>query len=184
MPFAFRCACLLSLFAFFLPSLNACAAEDTPAETSTASTAKTVGERFLEAVPDGGSISFEDFSKKAGDDVAGLLRLMKPTKISRKGGHIVLECQPGPSVTEGGITVNLGKIVECDMTAGPDSIKLESITGITVQMPAGLGTPILDSATMTRNQDKSVKISGVLRKLRFIPRLPFNITLPAQTKTP
>ncbi|MBY0359704.1 MAG: hypothetical protein K2W82_17005 [Candidatus Obscuribacterales bacterium] len=184
MPFAFRCACLLSLFAFFLPSLNASAAEENAAEISAVSPTKTIGERFLDAVPDGGSISFEDFSKKAGDDVAGLLRLMKPTKISRKGGHVVLECQPGPSVTDGGITVNLGKTVECDLTAGPDSIKMESITGVTVQMPAGLGTPTLESATMTRNADQSVKISGVLRKLRFIPRLPFNITLPAPTKTP
>lgn len=138
---------------------------------------KSAGERFLEAVPDGGSISYDDFVKKVGNDVANLVGMVKPTKLSRNGNHVVLECPAGVAVKESGIEVVVQQQIECDMTAGHSSVQLDSVKGVTVKLPGGLGAADLNSVKLVKNADGSIKVSGTVKGLGFIPVLPFSFTL-------
>lgn len=147
-----------------------------PAPVSTQDPDKSPGQKLLDAVPDGGSISYDDLKKAVGDDVANLFAWAKPKKISRKGNHFVLECEPGATVSAGGITLNLDQTVEADLTVHPDGVQLSKVKGATVSW-AGFNLLKVRDVRIQRDGTDKVKVSGKAEVSWLLPYVPFSVTL-------
>lgn len=139
---------------------------------------KSPGQLLIDAVPDGGSISYDDLKKKVGDDVAGLFGWAKPKKVSRKGNHFVVECEPGASVDAGGVTLKLDQTIEADLTVLPDGVQLTKVKGATVSW-AGFSLLEVREVKIQRDGTDKVKVSGKAEISWLLPYVPFSVTLSA-----
>lgn len=137
---------------------------------------KTPGQQLLDAVPDGGSITYDDLKKKVGDDVANLFGWAKPKKVSRKGSHFVLECDPGASVAAGGITVNLDQTVEADLTILPDGVQFSKVKGANASW-SGFNLLKIREVKIEQDGADKVKVSGKAEVSWLLPSIPFSFSL-------
>lgn len=139
---------------------------------------KSPGEQLLEVVPDGGSISYDELTKKVGPEVSQMFSWAKPKSISRKGNHFIVECEPGASVDAGGVTLKLAEKVEADLTVYPDGIGLSNVKGANVSW-AGFNLLKVREVRIQRDGTDKVKVSGKADISRFLPSVPFSVTLSA-----
>ncbi len=139
---------------------------------------KSPGEKLLEVVPDGGTITYDDLLKKVGPEVSQLFSWAKPKTISRNGNHFILECEPGASVAAGGITLKLANKVEADLTVYSDGIGLTGVKGANVSW-GGFNLLKVREVRIQRDGTDKVKVSGKAEVSRFLPYVPFNVTLSA-----
>lgn len=132
-------------------------------------------DKAIKAVPDGQSVSFADFRKNAGDKVANLLAFASPTKISRKGDHVTLECANGASISHGGKTLTCGKRVEFDLVPNGAVLELKNVTGVTVTV----SSLVLDlkEATVQPDANGNTQVDGSLEVSWLLPNIPFSVTL-------
>lgn len=155
------------------PASSAASSSATAAKTE-----KSPGEQLLEVVPDGGSITYDELTKKVGPEVQQLFAWAKPKTISRNGNHFILECDPGASVAAGGITLKLAQKVEADLTVYPDGVGLTGVKGANVSW-GGFNLLKVREVRIERDGNDKVKVSGKAEISRFLPYVPFSVTLSA-----
>lgn len=140
----------------------------------TADKIKTVGKEVLDAIPDGGSISYDDFAKKVSAETAELIKsVAQPTQLSRKGDHIVLTCTPGTTGGPAGIKVTLEDKVEFDLSSNSSHLlKFDSIKGIKISASStdGSGTMVMHEFTITQS---------VVGDVTFSTKVSLSFTVPA-----
>ncbi len=132
-------------------------------------------DKATKAVPDGQSISFADFRKKAGDKIANLLAFASPTKISRKGNHITLDCANGASISHGGKTLTCGSKVEFDLVPNGTVLELANVKGVTITV--GSVPMDLKEANIQPDANGNTQVDGSLEVSRWLPNIPFSVTL-------
>ncbi len=132
-------------------------------------------DKATKAVPDGKSISFADFRKNAGDKIANLLAFASPTKISRKGNHITLDCANGASISHGGKTLTCGSKVEFDLVPNGNVLELTNVKGVTITVSS---VPMdLKEANIQPDANGNTQVDGSLEVSRWLPNIPFSVTL-------
>lgn len=137
---------------------------------------KPVGQRILDAIPDGGTIDYDELIKKAGSEADQILGWAKPKKISRNGNTITVECEPGAQVGQGSVTVDLDQKVEFEFSHSGETVTLTRVRGVKVST-AGLSLLRVESATITRNADGTVTVSAKAEVSRWLPYIPISVTI-------
>ncbi len=132
-------------------------------------------DKATKAVPDGKTVTFADFRKNAGDKIANLLAFASPTSISRKGDHITLDCANGASISHGGKTLTCGSKVEFDLVPNGSVLELTNVKGVTITVSSV--TADLKDATIQPDANGNTQVDGSLEISRWLPNIPFSVTL-------
>lgn len=139
--------------------------------------AKSVVDEVYNAVPDGGTVSYNDFAKKVRQEVADFAKLARVTSLSRKGDHFVLDCNPGTAYSTQGISIVVKKQLEFDVKAGKNSAEFSGVSGISAELPQGLGSARVTDAKVELDANGSITVSGNVRIDAWSLTLPFNFTI-------
>lgn len=131
---------------------------------------------LVKAIPDGGSVSYDDLRKAVGDDVANLLAWANPKSVSRSGSHFTLESDGG-SMSEGGATVTIAKTVELDLDKNSADLSAKNITGVSVSVPAYPFGLDLKEADVVREASGNVRVKTKLLVSRFLPYYKYELVL-------
>ncbi len=134
-------------------------------------------DRIVKALPDGTPVKYDDFRKKVGTDVTDLLPWATPDTITRHGNHIVLDSpSAGTQQLGNGVELKTDKKVEFDVNKANGLLTLTGIKGIKVSI-SGAAALDLRELTLARDGNGNIVVSGKLLLSRFLPYLPFKVTL-------
>lgn len=139
--------------------------------------AQKAAKQIFDAVPDGTTVSYEDFCKKVDPTVAKLLPWVTPKTISRRGKHLTLVCASATTHKSHGIEVKTAKTIQFDLAASAGAVVLTNIDGIKVSPSNALPSLELKEARLSKNKDGNKVINGKLRVSAFLPMIPFTVTL-------
>lgn len=132
-------------------------------------------ENLEKIVPEGKELTFDEFQKRAGKDVAQLLTPLKPTHIKRSGNRFTLTCAP-TTISRQGVTVYVSSTVSCQASKAGNVITLKNISGVQVNVGVG-GKLNLKEAVITPGANNSARIDGKLDVSRWLPYIPFSVTV-------
>lgn len=139
--------------------------------------AQKAAKQIFYAVPDGTTVTYEDFCKLVDPLVAKLLPWVTPKTISRQGKHLKLVCPSTTNHKANGIEVKTARTIQFDLTAVTGSIVLTNIEGIKVSPGGAIPSLDLKEARLSKNKDGHKVINGKLRISSFLPMIPFTVTL-------
>lgn len=134
------------------------------------------GDMIVNAVPDGGSVSYDEFRKKVGDEVADLLSWANPKRITRDGNHFILESDGG-STRRGSATINIKKKVEFDLDRSSSELSARNIKGVSVDIPGYIFSLDLKEADIAHDVNGNTRIQTRLLVSRFLPYVKYDVTL-------
>lgn len=130
------------------------------------------GKHFVGLIPDGKTLTYDEFKKVAGDDVASVLAWAQPKNVTRKGNHIVIESTAPASTTTGDTTIAVEAKVEFDIDPAASDLSASNITGVQVTK-GGKGPYPIKKASMSVDSKGVVTIKGSVLVSRFLPYWPF-----------
>lgn len=150
--------------------------------TSSGTTAKAVnvpdsGAHFLDMIPDGGTMTYDEFKKTAGSDIAKLLSWASPQTVTRKGKHLIIDSASAASITTGGVTINIDSRVEFDVDTSGPGLVAKKIKGVTVKKGIIGPLPIRDATMTVDPATGNISIKGNLELSRWLPYIPFEVNL-------
>ncbi len=132
-------------------------------------------DEFLDLIPDGSSMSYDDFKKKAGTDIGKLLSWASPKTITRKGSHIIIESTGAASTTTGSTTISVADKVEFDVETTTTGLAVKNIKGVTVD--AGAGAMPLRKATLSVDANGNTTVKASLELFWWAPYITHTTTL-------
>ncbi|MBX9690804.1 MAG: hypothetical protein K2Z81_00360 [Cyanobacteria bacterium] len=118
-------------------------------------------------VPDGVKLTYDEFKKKAGDDVANLLSPLGPKTITRNGQKYTLECA-GKTIQTSGVTVYVDTTVSCDASNSGKVVTLKNIKGISVKVDY-LGKLQVKEAVITPTGGNKARVDVKVEVSRWLP---------------
>ncbi len=134
-------------------------------------------DRIIKALPNGTPMKYDDFQRKVGTDITDLLPWATPDTITRNGNHIVLDsAASGTQQLGNGVELKTDKRVEFDLSRANGSFTLTGIKGIKVSI-GGAAALDLKELTLTKDSSGNIVVSGKLLVSRYLPYLPFKVTL-------
>jgi hypothetical protein len=139
-------------------------------------TANSTGQQILDIVPDGGSMTYDQFTKQAGPDVAKLLAWASPKTVTRKGKHLIIDSAAAASTTAGGVTIGIGSRVEFDVDSAATGLAAKNITGVKV-VKGSIGPLPIRKATMTNDGSGNINIRGSVELTSWLPYWNFDVTV-------
>lgn len=160
------------------PATSTLSAKVAASKSSALSPEETL-DKIRDALPDGQTLSFDEFKKKVGDNAARAVSWAKPKALIRNKDHYVVECEPGSSFTSSGVTVRLQSPVSFDMVASGNSLLVTGISGVKVSLGLGIDLAKVKQVTLTYNADGTLTVSGKAEISVFLPDVPFSFNLSA-----
>ncbi|MBY0359703.1 MAG: hypothetical protein K2W82_17000 [Candidatus Obscuribacterales bacterium] len=157
-------ALLLAASLAFAPFCQAAVPTPTnlTANASEVQQVQDIVKEVIDAVPDGSTVTVDDFLKKvSAANVKALVKKLNVTSLSRKGDRLTLNCTAGEVTLDRSFKLNLESAVELDITvnkSATDLLKFKLVKGVTViagDKPA-LGKILLDEISVTKNADGSL----------------------------
>lgn len=134
-------------------------------------------DKIVNALPNGTPVKYDDFRKKVGTDVTDLLPWATPDTITRNGNHIVLDSPAaGTQQLGNGVELKTDRKVEFDLSRANGSFTLTGVKGVKVSI-SGAAALDLKELTLTQDGNGNIVVSGKLLVSRFLPYLPFKVTL-------
>ncbi len=126
-------------------------------------------------VPDGVKLTFDEFKKKAGDDVANLLVPLGPKSILRNGQKFTLESD-GKTIQTSGVTVYIDKTVSCEASNSGNVVTLKNIKGLSVKIDY-LGKLQVKEAVITPVGGNKARVDAKVEASRWLPWVPVSYTV-------
>lgn len=135
---------------------------------------KSLKDEALDAVPDGTTVAYSDLVKNADPGVVQALAWANPQSVSRNGNHFVITCGSASSMSQGGITINIGQKIEFDLDPTSPDLAVTNLTGVTASK-GSVGPYSIRSATIAVDSSGNTTVSGKLEVSRWLPKLPFTV---------
>jgi hypothetical protein len=135
--------------------------------------------QILNAIPDGGSISFTAFQQAVGS-IANFISFANPQTLARKGAHITVTCAAaGTYKSPAGITVKTSPVIQFDCVIQPgDVIVITNVVGI--QLSSGVFGGTLKNVTVTPLAGGKYQVDGSVDVGFPVGTVSFSKTVDAQ----
>lgn len=141
-----------------------------------ANTPRDTTKKLIGAVSDGTTVTYAEFRKKVGNQTADLLSWANPQTITRNGNHVILDSAGKATMTSpSGVEVTIAQRVEFDIDPNSKELSISNVQGITVKLSAIAMD--LSEAKLTPVANGDTTVSGKLKAARWLPRVPFSITI-------
>lgn len=139
---------------------------------------------LTKALPEGQDVTFDEFRKNAGDEIADLLSPVNPTVLRRDGTKVTITT-PGSTVTKSGVTIYVAKKVSADIAiSATNVVTLTKVQGIDVKPSAITGRCPLREAVITPLTKDTARIDGKLEISIFLPWVSFSVTVDTTPPAP
>jgi hypothetical protein len=135
--------------------------------------------QILNAIPDGGSISFAAFQQAVGN-IANFISFASPQTLARKGPHVTVTCAgAGTYKSPGGITVKTDPTIEFDCVIKPvDVIVTTNVVGI--HLSSGVFGGTLKNVTVTPLAGGKYQVDGTVDVGFPVGNINFSKTIDSQ----
>jgi len=125
-------------------------------------------------IPDGTSLTFDEFRKRVGNDFASKFDKLKPNSVTRAGNHFVLSTD-GTAHSKYGLTVYVAQSVTFTAVKDGEVLTATNIDGIDVQV--GPKRLRLRQVVITPLPGNQARIEGKLEISASLPYLPISVTV-------
>lgn len=172
-----RLAVIIALLLPLLPDDHSQQATSHSETDMAKKTSTTHTQKLLQAVPDGGSVTYEELKKAVGDDVAGLLSWTNPQRVARKGKHFTVENASKSLQSHGNASVEIDTKVEFDLDTNSADLAARNIKGIKVKLSSMSYALDVKEADISRDSKGNTKIKVKLLVSRFLPYIRHEVTI-------